>query len=209
MKKINIFHVSQDRSHCSSCRERSDEEIFILMTDLSVDELKEKFKQFYFDELFGKENYEPEDFMKWIDDESFDSDKDSLNYISILYEMDGTTYPPDTYSQSVGEQWDLTKVIIPEEILGKEDWEGISKFWEETKASRLKRDQEKKVEQDKKDKKKAEYDRKMREYNSYLEMKTKFEGTNPIKKPKAPPKTKFEKILEQVRKDRIKEVKNV
>ena len=199
-----MFYYGEDRSHCGSCWERSDEEVHVMLTDLSEEEVKEKFSQYIYEELWDSEKYSPLNFLKWLHNDR-SSDIEGKSKISIMFEWEGSSYAPTLAENStIQAEWDIKVFIKPEEILGSDEWKNILISMEENKQKRIKREEENKKAKEIKDREQAEYEKKLKAYNDYMRLKKEFEvATKPIK-PKAPPKSEFQKILEKIKKEQKK-----
>jgi hypothetical protein len=202
MKKLSVYYSGEDRSHCGSCWSKSDEEVDILFLDLDSDKVKELFIDFSYSELYMEENYCSRRFLKWIHEKSWNEEDDIENYFSLFFTIDGTSYCPNMLgNRSVLEEWDINALIKPSDILGKDSWDDIQKKFKDNIRYRLDCEIKNKQEREKKEKEKLDYEQKLFEYNNYIKLKDTWEGKEKPKKPKSPPKSEFEKILDKIRKE--------
>jgi len=195
MNKFNIYYYGEDRSHCDSCWERDDEDITILITTLSLEEMKEKLNE-YCDFLFD-EKFKYASFLESVASEGYDPDEEKIVYPCIFFEQSGTSYCPDFYkSNCIEEEYDVEKYLNPEKEVS--NWKDLVKEWAEREEEKKKRDEENRKRKEKNAEKQRKYREKKKEYEDYLKLKTKWEGS---KEPEEPIEdlTAFEKILKEVR----------
>jgi hypothetical protein len=193
--KMHYYYFGIDRSHCGSCWERSDEELHLIITNLEEQNIKEKFEKFCWDELTFDEELSIPKFMRWLNTNSGE------DYLSTYMELSGTSYCPNiSYKGSYGSENDMATLINPEILLG-DLWNYFKEMMKKNKSDRIERERKSKEEREKREKEEREYKQKLEEYNSYIKMKEKWDGLEKPKKSKKPKKTKFEKILENFRKN--------
>lgn len=181
---LNLFYTGYDSSHCGSCWEPSDEELTVLITDLTLDKIKEEFVNYTWEELTFEENYSSEKFLKWLKDKSYDHDNNKQIFFSLYFEMEGRTYPPDFEGSFTDlTEWDIDSCLKPEEVLGKKDWKWIQNSMAEQKQKRIENEKKRKEKKEAEEAKKADYREKLSEYNEFQKLKKKWDGKG---KPKDP-----------------------
>ena len=132
MPKMNLFYYGRDRSHCGGCWEPSDEELFMLFTNLTLEEMKEKLKQYLeriTSKTWGLTSFDFDSFLKWVAEEAemFEEDDGTpyLQYTALYFEMEGKSYAPDLdsdYNKMFGVEWDVESSLDPSKVLDSDFW---------------------------------------------------------------------------------------
>ncbi|MDB4330160.1 hypothetical protein N9948_00335 [bacterium] len=203
MEDLYVYYYGSDRSHCGSCWEADDEELVVMITDIWPEKMKEHFTSFVYTELMHwKEKYNPVDFLKDVRSYA-DGDHEHIDkkpeHFCIYFEMNGRTYPPDFEGYYIKEEHDVEKLIVPEELLGKKEWDEVLQSLVEVKEKRIENEKKKEEKRVAKAKKKKEYDDKLKEFNEFQKLKEKWDGKEMPEKPLVK-KNKFEKFMEEYKK---------
>ena len=180
MEKFNIYYYGEDRSHCSSCWSSDDEDILIMITPLTLEEMILHLNIFC--NVIVQEKFTYEEFLEYIAEEANDLE-DNINFPCIFYKHTGRKYLPEVYEYSncIENTYDIEEYLNPVKIV--ENWKILSKQWEDKKEKRKKWEKEKKEKEQKERKQKELIEKEQKEYAAFLKMKKKWEGK---KKPKIP-----------------------
>jgi len=209
MSKFNMYYYGEDRSHCGSCWERDDEDTQVLLTPLTLDEMKEKLKEYCRLNLSGNWGSFGGFFDYVVSESEEDDDElDELNYPCIRFEITGSSYAPDMSGSSISYvEYDVTKHLNPEEVV--EDWKKLNEKWEEAAKKKREREIAEKERKEKNAERQRKYRAKKKEFEDYQKLKEKWEGKKIPEEPKDDPKPKikidpkklseFAKFLEKAR----------
>ena len=208
-KQINCFYWGINRSHCSSCYESSDEELWALYTNYDFSLLKREFKKFikenplYLTESIKVSNMCP-DFLESI------SDKISCRY----QHTNGESWPYlfDSYDvvkgDIIGTSYNLRDFFIPEKMFSKEKYSFLLEKGKKLKELKDLEVQEEKRKKEEVAKIEKEYREKEEKYKEYLELKNRvdtFTSIPVVEKPEVPKVLKFQVFYENFKKEFKKE----
>ena len=202
---MNLYYFGRDRSHGGSCWEPSDEELFMLFTSLTLEEMKVKLKE-YLDSItrktYGLTRFEFESFLKWVAEEAeiFEENDGTpyLQYTALYFELEGKTYPPELdrdYNKMFGLEWDVESSLDPSKVLDPDFWKHCCDRFSEIKKER---DEKKKIKQEIENRAwdlVKKYTKEREEYLHLIEMKKKLKGTKKIPLPKKPSFKEWEDSL--------------
>lgn len=192
-KKLNIYYYALDIAHCSSCRERDDEQLYTLITSLSLDEMISKLKEYLEKETKFEEKFSYEKFLIWINTQAelYQEDDGSsyLDYFSIFFDLTGRSYSIDfinNNSKIIASEYDCEKYLCPDKVLEYDFWLDCLKKFEENKLRRLEKEEFKRKQDEKAWSLVKNYNKELEEYSKLKEMKKKLGGTVELIKPKKP-----------------------
>lgn len=205
MPKLNLFYYGRDYSHCGSCWSPSDEEIHMLFTNLTLEDMKLKLKE-YLESItrkkYGLTSFDFDSFLKWVAEEAemFEEEDGTpyLQYHALYFEMEGKTYPPDFdsyYNKMFGIEWDVETSLDPSKVLDSDFWTYCCTRFSEIKKEREEAKKKAQELEDKAWKLVHNYKKEREEYLHLVEMKKKLGGTKKIPLPKKPSFKEYEDSL--------------
>ena len=124
MQKFNIYYYGEDRSHCGSCWEKDDENVYVLLTTLTLEEMKDKLSEYCWMQSFGWSGYS--EFFSSVLEDALDEDDNTI-YPCLLFEVAGTSWCPDINGHIETEYSAKTHLKL-KDIYGIED---LEKRWDE------------------------------------------------------------------------------
>lgn len=213
--KLNCFYFGVDRSHCGSCWQSDDEEIYFLATTKSLDDVKREFRKYAWNNYESMPNRKYSDFyVEFLSGLKYKSGWDCL-----YFHQTGRDYCPELSGSMYLNEYDVSKELNPETLFSKEEYESLLecvKHAQELEAKRKIEEEKRKKEIDKAqkeyDKEMAEYEKEKKKYDDYIKLRKEFEGDlaefevkrPKIKKPKLPdildPKKRQKKALLELQK---------
>lgn len=180
MEKLNVYYYGEDRSNCGSCWERDDEDTQVLMTTLTLDEMKIKLGEHCNNQDYAWDRFQIPDFLSYVLCESED-EEGNINYPCIKTEISGTSYCPEIYGNIIGEDYDLEEELNPAKDVP--NWKDLLKEWKALaikRAASIKKADEKAKEKKKKDaviaKEKKKKIAEKKEFEEYLKLRAKWES---------------------------------
>jgi len=203
-KQINCFYWGIDRSHCSSCYEDSDEELWALYTDYDFSLLKREFKKFikenpiYLTEPPKMSNMCP-NFLEKISDKIL-CRYQHTNGQSWPYAFDDCDV---SKGDLLGKAYNLRDFFIPEKMFSKEKYSFLLEKGKKLKELKDLEAQEEKRKEEERNKISKEYYEKQSKYEEYLELKNKvgsFSSIPVVEKPEVPENLKFKVFVGNFRK---------
>ena len=195
-RKMNLFWYGIDRSHCGSCWTSDDEELHMLFTDLTLDEMKQKLQE-YLDKItqktWGLTEFKFDNYLRWVAEQAELYEEDDgtpyLDYKAMYFEINGKCYAPDLdseYNRMFDVSWDTETSLDPVKVLDEGLWASYCEKFEEIKKFR--------AEKKKKDEEITnrawdlvrKYQKERKEYLHLMDMKNRLGGTKKIPLPKKP-----------------------
>jgi hypothetical protein len=191
--KLNIFYFGIDKSHCSSCWESSDEEIYTLITSLSLDDMITKLKEYLEKESKFEERFSYEKFLLWVNKEAElyqENDGTScIEYFSIFFDLTGRSYSIDfinNNSKIIGMEYNCEEDLSPNKVLESDFWLDCSKKFEENKIRRIQKEELKRQIEDKAWELVKGYNKELENYNHLKKLKKQLGGTAKLARPQKP-----------------------
>ena len=172
-KKMNAYYYGEDRSHCSSCWERSDESVKILLTTLTLDEMISKLHDYCY--LWVDEKFSYTEFLERTAN-SGDDGEDLIHYPTILFEITGTSYCPEFHytTNALGETYNVEEFLNPSKIIN--DWDELQKKWKNNIVENKKKEEERLANKEKREKNKKRREKDQKEYDEYLKLSNSWDG---------------------------------
>lgn len=172
-KKMNVYYYGEDRGHCGSCRERSDEDVKVLITTLTLEEMIEKLQDYCY--IWVEEKFSYTEFLERTSSNGDDGD-DLIHYPTILFDVSGTSYCPEFHysSNAIGESYDVEECLNPSKIM--KDWGELQVKWKKNIADNIKREEDRLAKKEKEKKKKKKIEDNQKEYDEYLDLSKKWDG---------------------------------
>jgi hypothetical protein len=191
--KLNVFYYGIDRSHCSSCRESSDEEIHTLVTSLTLEDMILKLKEYLQKESKFEEKFSYEKFLIWVNNQAElyqeDNGTSCLEYLSLLFDVTGRSYSIDfinNNSKIINMEYDCEKSLDTSKILEVDFWlECLTKF-KENKDNRIAKEKLKEELERKAWELVKSYNKELNEYKNLKKLKKQLGGTVKLKSPEKP-----------------------
>jgi len=178
--KLNIYYYGEDRSHCGSCWEQSDEDLILIATSLTLDEIKEKHIKYCERLTSAWTRRSIPDFLESLSEESYDFENKKV-FPLLKLKVEGTSYCPYICGSIAGEEYDLTCVLDPQKDVP--NWKELQKKWDVLENERIaaqkiekKKEEEKKKKKNKLAKIKKKKLAEKKEFERYLKLKTKWEN---------------------------------
>ncbi len=168
MNKFNVYYYGEDTSHCSSCRERDDERIVVLITSLPIDEMKIKLEEY----CNYSDGFTYASFLERISCNG--SYGDNLIYPTIFFEQNGTSYPDFYLSSFIDKTYNVEEVLDPSKVLP--DWKRIQEKWKMKEIENRKKQAEKLAEEEREKIERKKIKDNQKEYDLYVSLKKDWEG---------------------------------
>jgi hypothetical protein len=194
VNQFNVFYYGENNSHCGSCWESSDEEVYVLISTMSLDELGIKMKDYLERKKSSLERFTYPSFLEWVCSDSVlyeeEDDTPVVAHICMYFTQEGRSYAPsfDSHYNPLMSynEYDISEKLIPSEVLDSEFWEECLKTFSDKKDKRLAQEKELEELEEKTWTKVRKYSDDLEEYKKLLAMKRKVGGTKKISRPKKP-----------------------
>lgn len=172
-KKMNVYYYGEDRSHCSSCWERGDEDVKVLLTTLTLEEMIEQlysYCSFWVDEKFSYS-----EFLERVASNG-DDGSDNILYPTILFEISGTSYCPEFHytSSAVGESYNVSEVLNPAKIIS--GWEDLKVKWSNYSIEKKKKEEKRLEDIKKEEEKKKKIEKDQKDFDDFTELSKIWDG---------------------------------